>query len=122
MSERQARRDRNATVARSERDIDALFRPLSRAVGASVRRHTMQQNATPAITLVIYARIMRDVDEALIGVRGRYPGDRSAPLYRLVVRRCIEARALAFRRAVEDVRQRLRGEPELLAAIERDAG
>jgi hypothetical protein len=113
---RQARIDRNAVSFQAEMDISKLFLPLSHAVGDSVQRH-----AGEAMTPLARVLILRDVDAALASVRGRFPGDREAPLYRLVVRRCLEGRALVFRRAVEDFRRKLRREPEVLAAIEGEA-
>lgn len=111
MTERQAR---DAMIARSERDIDQLFRPLTRAVREAVRRH---ETMTP----LAYVLIMREVDQALTSIRGRFPGDRTAPLYRLVVQRCREARAIVFGQSADDMRRRLRGNPDVMAAIEREA-
>ena len=65
-------------------------------------------------------RIMADVDAALSGGYGAFRGDTRAPLYQLILRRAREAALLPVVAAVEDIRHRLRREPELLAIIDQD--
>lgn len=112
------RRARDLTTAQAEADITALFRPLSRAVGQSARRH----GARYGMTALTYQLVMRDVDAALDGVFGRYRGDPASPLLRLVARRAREGWAWAFGRSAALARGRLRGQVRLLRAIEEEAG
>ncbi len=112
------RRQRDIVTARAEADITRLYRPLSRAVGRSVRQHGGRHGATPIWRLLV----LNDVEAALDATFGRYAGERGSPLMRVVTQRCREGRAWVFVRHVQIVRSRLRGQTRLLRAIEGDSG
>lgn len=111
------RHQRNLVTAQSEQDITRLFRPLSRAVERSLRRHGAQYG----MTALTYQLVMRDVDRALDAVFGRYRGDPASPLLQLVVNRCREGRAWVWGRHAAMARSRLRGQGRLLEMIEEEA-
>lgn len=95
------RQDRDREIAGAEREIDALFRELQAAVGASVRAH----GENGALGAGGYALVMRDVDAALEAVYGRYNGDPEAALGVIVARRSNRARVAALKRNLGLVRR-----------------
>ena len=118
------RHQRNLVTAQAEQDITRLFRPLSRAVGRSLRRHGAQYG----MTALTYQLVMRDVDRALDAVFGRYRGDDALPvgwkrgdplpLLPLVISKCRQSRAWVWGRHAAMARSRLRGQGRLLEMIE----
>jgi hypothetical protein len=89
-----SRRDRDREIAGAEREIDALYRGLQKAVGESIRRH----GEGGTLGAAGYVAVMRDVDAALEAVYGRYRGDADAALGLTVTRRATRARVAALRR------------------------
>ncbi len=112
--------ERDALLFRVDAELDAMQRPIARAVVASVRRHAVETPEGQRLTPMSRARILNDTDTALDAMFGRVPGDTTAPLYQLIVRRAREAALLPVAAAVADIRHRLRGESELLDVIEGD--
>jgi len=114
------RTERDAVLYATDRDVDAMQRPIARAVVDSVRRHAVETPDGMRLTAMSRVRIMAETDTALDAVYGRGRGDESSPLYRLIVRRAREAALLPVAAAVADIRHRLRGEPELMKRIEEE--
>jgi len=114
------RAERDALLAAVDRDIDALSRPIARAVVASVRRHAVETPDGPRITPASRARILADADAALAPVYGAFPGDPRSALFAMVLRQAGQGALLPVAAAVANIRRHLRNEPDVLAAIERD--
>jgi len=113
------RAERDAVLAAVDRDVDALSRPIARAIVAAVRRHAVTTPDGSRITPASRARILADVDAALAPAYGAFPGDPRAALTRLVLKRAQQGAALPAAAAVADIRHRLRDAPDVLAAAER---
>jgi ribosomal 50S subunit-associated protein YjgA (DUF615 family) len=93
---------RDESIARIEAQIDALQRPIGRAVADACRKE-------PELTPEARMRILVALDAAMANVYGHYPGDTRAPLFQLIVR---EAQALTERvltASAADARARLAG-------------
>lgn len=103
------RADLHRVKMRAEADIDAVFRPASAAVRASVERNAVMMPDGPRITPGAYTAIMRDVDAILDGLFGRAPGADS-PVMRIVAGRAQEARFVPVKRAVAQIRAEVGGE------------
>ncbi len=111
------RRDLFALQERTDRRIDRLQMPLSRAVGAAVRQHADETPQGPRLTPFGRLLVLRTVEAELDRIYGRWPNDPSSPLYALVVRSARYAAFLAVSAAWEDVKRRIR-DPEILRYIE----
>jgi len=113
------RAERDALLAAVDRDIDALSRPIARAVTASVRRYAVATPEGARTTPASRARVLADVDAALAPVHGAFPGDPRAALTALVLKRAQQGAALPAAATTADIRHRLRDAPDVLAAAER---
>lgn len=108
------RRERDAIQRAADAEIGALFAALARATAASIRRHGGE-----TVTPLTRAMVLRDLDADLLpAVFGRFSGDETAPLCRLVVRRSRQAALAAVARSVADVRRKLRRAPEIVALLD----
>lgn len=110
--------DLTRAQTRTRRALDAERRELAARVVASIERHGSGREPFDPLA---YALTMREVDEIMAIWYGRWPGDETARFWRLILDQCRVARRLAFQRAVQDIRRRLRGDRALLRAIEAEA-
>lgn len=108
-----ARADFIGVLLRNERRTDAERREFVRQVLDVVARNSPGER----FDQLAYVRTRQQLVPVLDTFYGMYPGDRRARFWALIVEECRSARALAFRRSVEDVRRRLRTAPDLLRAI-----
>jgi len=111
------RAERDALLAAVDRDIDAMSRPIARAVVASVRRHAVATPDGPRITPASRSRILAEVDAALAPAYGAFPGDPRAALTALVLRRSGDGAALPAVASAVDVRDRLQNYPDIRAGF-----
>lgn len=107
--------DLTRILARNRRALDAERRELAARVVASIERHGAGRERFDTMA---YALVRRDLEPMLSEWYGAFPNDERARFMRLILAQTRAARALAFRRAVQDIRRRLRRERNLLAAIE----
>jgi hypothetical protein len=135
MTEREAFQ---ATLRRNQRAIDAERREFADRVSEVVaghlgyrRQRTRLQRLgdwvmrrvfgrqPPALDMLRYALIRRDLEPIFDEFYGQWPGDRRARFWRLIVTECRDVRAGRFAVAVRDVRRRLPA--DLRRAIETEA-
>lgn len=113
-----ARDDFRAVLIRNRRRMDAERREFAARAVAILQAAT---HSDPVYTPTAHARTMVELEPLLSEFYGSFPGDERARFWRLMVTEGWAARGLAFQRAVQDVRRRLKGEPELLRAIRKEA-
>lgn len=107
-----------AILQRNRRRMDAERREFAqRAVGILERVTRGEQ----VFTRVAHARAMVELESLLSEFYGANPSVVGGRFGRLMLDECRTARALAFQRAVQDVRKRLKREPGLLRAIREEA-
>lgn len=102
-------------LRRNQRRMNAERRAFAEAV-VSAMEAPGRDPGRPFDQLA-YMQVSRALGPILDDYYGRWPGDRDARFWRLMVDDCRQARALAFQRSVQEVRQRLKGAPEVLTAI-----
>lgn len=100
-------------LARNRRRMDAERREFARQVLDVVARNSPGER----FDQLAYVRTRQQMVPVLDTFYGMYPGDRRARFWRLMANECRAARVLAFQRAMQDVRQRLRTEPALIRSI-----
>lgn len=113
-----ARDDLTRILARNRRAMDAERRELAAWVDAILAAETRGRDTFDALA---YVRVQRALQPVFDAFYGRWPGDEQARFLRLMLAQTRAARGLALRRAVQDIRRRLRRETDVLAAIEAEA-
>ena len=112
------RADFLAVLRRNRWRMDAERRAFAQRAVDILERVTQGDQV---LTYVAYARVMVELEPLLSEFYGSSPGDERARFWRLIVDECWAVRGLAFQRAVQDVRKRLKNEPTLLRAIREEA-
>lgn len=100
--------------------IDKIVAPLAESIPAAIRRHaTEAPDGTPVLTALGYALVMREVSREIATIYGAHRGNRNAPIYRLIANAASVAHRMPVEATVGEMRRRLKGEPALLARLER---
>jgi hypothetical protein len=102
-------------LRRNERRMNAERRTFATAVVDAIR--ATQTREGQVFDVYAYVRIQHTLRLLYDEFYGAFPGDQRARFWRLTLDDCREARALAFQRAAQDVRRRLRTVPALIRAI-----
>jgi hypothetical protein len=107
-----------AVIRRNNLNMDTERRALARRVSDVVIRNSAGRETFDP---VLYMLALAEVDRGMDRLYGRFRGDLGARFLQLTLERIRAASALPYRRAVEDMRHRLAGVPEVWAAVKRDA-
>ena len=113
-----SRTDFLAVLLRDRRSMDAERREFARRAESMVEASARGANR---FDQTAYHLTMLEMERLFDEFYGRWPGDPNARFWTLILAECRAVRALAFRRAVQDVRRRLRAYPEILRAIREEA-
>ncbi len=112
-----ARSDFAAVLARQRREMDAERAAFAERAVAAVRA----QSGGDTFDAFAYRRSMIAIDALLGEFYAAHNGDMGGRFGRLILRQCRAARAMAWGRAMAGARRKLRRQPDLLAAIRREA-
>jgi hypothetical protein len=107
------RSDLLTLLERNRRRMDAERREFAKRAVEIVTRNSPGER----FDQLAYVRTRNALEPLFDAYYGQFPSDRRARFWALIVEEARLARALAFRRAVQDVRRRLKSEPGLLRAI-----
>jgi hypothetical protein len=105
--------NREQVIADGEQAIDRLFMPLA----TEVRRIVRAKGNTP-LTPLDRIRLMRQVDEALVPVFGRFPGDLESALADVIVAHCRVMRKDVWHLTASRLKAQLRRHRDLMEVLE----
>ena len=113
------RADFQTILLRQRRRMDAERRQFAVAAVGAIK--ATQRGDGRVFDTLAYALAMREIDVLMGEFYGQWPGDRRARFWRLILNECRAARGLAFQRAIQGVRRRLKAHPDLMRKIRAEA-